>query len=191
MLDAVVRSRSESVQRVERARILLAYAAGRSVSAIARDAADQPPQGGALHRQGVAAGSAWQPCRTCRARAVRGGSVRRPARGSSRWPASSPSSGAIRRSCGPPGCWARHVREHCEQAGGIRAWHSWPGERCRRSCPGRSCGRTRSSTIWRNAIRSANRRWPKCWWCTSWWNWRTSGRKPVRSPGRPQSRKSR
>ena len=36
MLEAVVRARSESVQRVERARILLAYADGRSVSAIAR-----------------------------------------------------------------------------------------------------------------------------------------------------------
>ncbi|MCY4594913.1 MAG: hypothetical protein OXC19_08960, partial [Bryobacterales bacterium] len=37
ILEAVVRSRSESVQRVVRARILLAYADGRSVSAIARE----------------------------------------------------------------------------------------------------------------------------------------------------------
>ena len=44
ILEAVVRSRCESVQRVERARILLAYANGKSVSAIARELETNRPK---------------------------------------------------------------------------------------------------------------------------------------------------
>ena len=44
ILDRIARSRSESAQRVERARILLAYAGGQSVSAIARDLGTNRPK---------------------------------------------------------------------------------------------------------------------------------------------------
>ena len=46
ILERIARSRSESAQRVERARILLAYAVGHTVSAIARD--DRPGPGHGL-----------------------------------------------------------------------------------------------------------------------------------------------
>ena len=46
ILERIARSRSESAQRVERARILLAYAVGQTVSAIARD--DRPGPGHGL-----------------------------------------------------------------------------------------------------------------------------------------------
>lgn len=44
VLDRIARSRSESAQRVERARILLAYAGGQTVSAIARELGTNRPK---------------------------------------------------------------------------------------------------------------------------------------------------
>ena len=44
ILERITRSRSESAQRVERARILLAYAGGQTVSAIARDLGTNRPK---------------------------------------------------------------------------------------------------------------------------------------------------
>ena len=44
ILDRIARSRSESAQRVERARILLAYAGGQTVSAIARELGTNRPK---------------------------------------------------------------------------------------------------------------------------------------------------
>ena len=55
-LERIVRSPSESARHVERARILLNYAAGKSVSAIAREL--RPAEGGTVHRQGSATGRA-------------------------------------------------------------------------------------------------------------------------------------
>ena len=43
-LERIVRSRSEPIQRVERAKIVLAYAAGESVSAIARKLGTNRPK---------------------------------------------------------------------------------------------------------------------------------------------------
>lgn len=55
-LERIARSRSESAQRVERARILLAYAGGQTVSAIARDLGTNRPKVGRCVDKGLQLG---------------------------------------------------------------------------------------------------------------------------------------
>ena len=56
ILERIARSRSESAQRVERARILLAYAGGQTVSAIARDLGTNRPKVGRCVDKGLQLG---------------------------------------------------------------------------------------------------------------------------------------
>ena len=116
ILDAVVRSRSESVQRVERARILLAYAAGRSVSAIARELQTNRPKVERCIDKGLQLGAL-----AALSDLPRKG---RPGRISAEARAWVVSLACVKpKQLGyPEELWttrllARHVREHCEQAG--------------------------------------------------------------------------
>ena len=115
-LEAVVRSRSESVQRVERARILLAYAAGRSVSAIARQLETNRPRVERCIDKGLQLGAL-----AALSDLPRKG---RPTQISAEARAWVVSLACVKpKQLGyPEELWttrllARHVREHCEQAG--------------------------------------------------------------------------
>ena len=116
ILDRIARSRSESAQRVERARILLAYAGGRTVSAIARDLGTNRPKVERCVDKGLQLG----PLAAL-------GDLPRPGR-----PAQIPAAARAwveSLADTAPGDWgyaekrwthrllARHAREHCEQAG--------------------------------------------------------------------------
>ena len=116
ILAALVRSRSESVQRVERARILLAYAEGRSVSAIARELDTNRPKVERCIDKGLQLGTLA--ALSDLPRKGRPGQISAEARA---WVVSLAC--AKPRQLGyPEELWttrllARHVREHCEQAG--------------------------------------------------------------------------
>ena len=116
ILDRIARSRSESAQRVERARILLAYAGGQTVSAIARDLGTNRPKVERCVDKGLQLG----PLAAL-------GDLPRPGR-----PAQIPAAARAwveSLADTAPGDWgysekrwthrllARHVREHCAQAG--------------------------------------------------------------------------
>lgn len=116
LLEAVVRTRSESVQRVERARILLAYADGSSVSAIARQLGTNRPKVERCIDKGLQLGAV-----AALADLPRKG---RPGRITAEARAWVVSLACVKpKALGyPEELWttrllARHVREHCEQAG--------------------------------------------------------------------------
>ena len=116
LLEAVVAARSESVQRVERARILLAYADGRSVSAIARELQTNRPKVERCIDKGLQLGA--QAALSDLPRKGRPGKVSAEARA---WVVSlacvKPKQLGYPEELWSTRLLARHVREHCEQAG--------------------------------------------------------------------------
>ena len=116
ILEAVVRSRSESVQRVVRARILLAYADGRSVSAIARELQTNRPKVERCIDKGLQLGA--PAALSDLPRKGRPGQISAEARA---WVVSlacvKPKQLGYPEELWTTRLLARHVREHCEQAG--------------------------------------------------------------------------
>ena len=116
MLDAVVRTRSESVQRVERARILLAYADGRSVSAIARELDTNRPKVERCIDKGLQMGAL-----AALADLPRKGRPGRITPEARVWVVSlacvKPKDLGYPQELWTTRLLSRHVREHCEQAG--------------------------------------------------------------------------
>ena len=183
ILTAVVRSRSESVQRVERARILLAYADGRSVSAIARELETNRPKVERCIDKGLQLGALA--ALSDLPRKGRPGKISAEARA---WVVSlacvKPKQLGYPEELWTTQLLARHVRERCQQAGHPSLGAAGAGHGVEDPVAGPVATAQDRVLSGEARSRSSSRRWPKCLWCTSLWSWRTSGRKPMRSPGR-------
>ena len=124
-LVEISRSRTEPVNRVERAGIILAYLDEPSAYAVAR-----------------AMGVSQQTVTRCLQRAAELGVLaalddrartgREARTGWSGWPAPGRRSSAIRTNCGRPVCW-RRTPAITGRMPATRAWPTWPKERCARS----------------------------------------------------------
>ena len=160
-LVEISRSRTEPANRVERARIILAYLAEPSAYAVAcAMRVSQQTVTRCLERAAdkVGIGSAGRP----RADGTKTRGLRwRPEPGLSGWLARSRRNLVIRTSCGPPDCWPR-IRAITDRALAIQAWQTWPRARCARSSPRMRSNRTGCVTTWSGAIPSSNRKWPRC-----------------------------
>ena len=103
-LQRAARSRTESLQRVERARILLAYARGKQFPPL-------PECWAPTGKRSIAASTKlcnWELRRhsaTCPAGGENGSSGAQHELGWCRWPAARPKSSVMRRNCGPPIFW--------------------------------------------------------------------------------------
>ncbi len=173
-LEAVSRSRTAPARRVECAKILLGYAAGASVSALART----------LRRQGLAAGGRSRPGRLGPAGSPGADPARSPggARGGRLRPAP-----GMRRSRGTPDlaapgppCAGALRRRGPSQLGPRRARHRLQAAAGRPLAP-----RTRARTTGSGAIRTASPRGSRS--CCSTSRCRSSAR-PAPRPARPRSR---
>src|SRR5689334_17999983 len=143
-LVEISRSRTEPANRVERARIILGYLEEPPAYAVARGmGVSQPTVTRCLERT-VELG-VWGRWTTARARDGMRGSRWRPEPGLSGWRARSRHNSVTRTSCGRHVCW-RRMRAITDRAPAIRAWQSWPKERCARSWQRMRSNRTRCVT---------------------------------------------
>ena len=165
-LVEISRSRTEPANRVERARIILAYLEEPSAYAVASAMrVSQQTVTRCLERAAelgvLAAGVLAALDDRARARDGMRGLRWRPEPGLSGWLARSRRNLVIRTSCGPPDCWLR-MRAITDRALAIQAWQTWPRERCARSSPRMRSNRTGCVTTWSGAIASSNPKWPRC-----------------------------
>src|SRR5215831_17946941 len=186
-LVEISRSRTEPANRVERARIILAYLGEPSAYAVAR--AMRVSQQTVTRCLGRAAELGVLVALDDRARPGRDARITAEAR---TW--------LVGLACAKPTelgypheLWttrllAAHARNHGPRAV-IPAWPTWLRERCARSWRRMRPSRIRCVTTWSGAIPSSNRKWPR--FCASIARSRCGGRSPAAARSSPRLRSSR
>lgn len=156
-LTALSRSRTEPAQRVERARMLLAYRDNPSFFAVGRRLGVHHQTVERCVQRALAYGPLTASM-TDRIRERSRRSRRRPRLGWYLWRATRPKSTAIHMSCGRSGFLAP-MRASMDRRLGTNVSPGWCRARCARYWAKRKSIRTRCATTWNVATPSSSRRW--------------------------------